>query len=154
MRGEHCCCGYDRSWFGWRPPQVGPSGPRDLSAGASIGRIGAKGSASKKTAAQAAASAPVDEAAENAVVDLRPFALSVARDGQADYHKLIKGVGPKLEVLCNSMVFHHFDQIAHWTAEEISWVDETLEGFKGRVTRDEGVEQAKALVTACDVTED
>lgn len=78
----------------------------------------------------------------------------MARDGQADYHKLIKGVGPKLEVLCNSMVFHHFDQIAHWTAEEISWVDETLEGFKGRVTRDEGVEQAKALVTACDVTED
>ncbi|MFT4782362.1 MAG: putative flap endonuclease-1-like 5' DNA nuclease [Paracoccaceae bacterium] len=157
-------------WFGWRPPQGGPSGPRDLSSGASAGRIGAKGSPSKKaaasngttaqahdqvrSAAQAAAPAPVAEGAESAIIGQRPDALSAARDGQADDLKLIKGVGPKLEMLCNSMGFYHFAQIAHWSAEEISWVDENLEGFKGRVTRDEWVAQARALMIAGDVTED
>jgi NADH-quinone oxidoreductase subunit E len=43
------------------------------------------------------------------------------------------------------MGVHHFDQIAGWTAEEIAWVDENLEGFKGRVTRDGWVAQAKIL---------
>jgi NADH-quinone oxidoreductase subunit E len=43
------------------------------------------------------------------------------------------------------MGFFHFDQIAGWTAEEIVWVDENLEGFKGRVTRDGWVEQARLL---------
>ena len=63
----------------------------------------------------------------------------------ADDLKKIKGVGPKLEKLCNSMGFYHFDQIANWTADEIAWVDQNLEGFKGRVTRDKWVEQAKLL---------
>ena len=60
---------------------------------------------------------------------------------------MIKGIGPKLEQLCNSLGFYHFDQIAAWTASEIAWVDENLEGFKGRVTRDEWVSQAKVLAS-------
>lgn len=75
----------------------------------------------------------------------RPEALKAARDGKADDLKLIKGVGPKLEKLCNSLGFYHFDQIAAWKASEIKWVDENLEGFKGRVTRDDWVRQAKIL---------
>ena len=43
------------------------------------------------------------------------------------------------------MGFYHFDQIAAWTAAEIAWVDDNLEGFKGRVTRDEWVAQAAIL---------
>ncbi len=43
------------------------------------------------------------------------------------------------------MGFFHFDQIAGWSAEEIAWIDENLEGFKGRVTRDDWVEQARLL---------
>ena len=39
----------------------------------------------------------------------------------------------------------HFDQIANWTAEEVAWVDENLEGFKGRVSRDDWVSQAQSL---------
>lgn len=78
-------------------------------------------------------------------VGQRPEGLSAARDGQPDDLKLIKGVGPKLEKLCNSLGFWHFDQVAAWTADEVAWVDENLEGFKGRVTRDEWVEQAKSL---------
>ncbi|MBL8562391.1 MAG: NADH-quinone oxidoreductase subunit E [Gemmobacter sp.] len=75
----------------------------------------------------------------------RPEALSAARDGRPDDLKLIKGVGPKLEALLHSLGFYHFDQLAHWTAAEIAWVDENLEGFKGRVTRDEWVQQARDL---------
>lgn len=75
----------------------------------------------------------------------QPARLEAARGGQADDLKKIKGVGPKLEKLCNSMGFYHFDQIANWSAEEIAWVDQNLEGFKGRVTRDDWVAQAKIL---------
>ncbi len=75
----------------------------------------------------------------------RPEALKAARDGKADDLKLIKGVGPKLEKLCNSLGFFHFDQVAKWSADEVAWVDQNLEGFKGRVTRDEWVSQAKIL---------
>jgi len=75
----------------------------------------------------------------------RPRALEAARDGGADDLKLIKGVGPKLEALLHSMGFFHFDQIAAWTAEEVAWVDENLKGFKGRVSRDGWVGQAKIL---------
>lgn len=88
-----------------------------------------------------AAEAPLAEA----LIAARPARLEAARDGQPDDLKLIKGVGPKLEALLHSLGFYHFDQIAGWTAAEIAWVDENLEGFKGRVTRDEWVAQARDL---------
>ena len=75
----------------------------------------------------------------------RPAGLTGARGGAADDLKRIKGVGPKLEQLCHSLGFYHFDQIAAWTADEIAWVDDNLEGFKGRVTRDDWVAQARIL---------
>lgn len=87
----------------------------------------------------AAAAAPVEAA--------RPVALAAARAGGADDLKRIKGIGPKLEVLCNTLGFFHFDQIAGWTAAELAWVNSNLEGFKGRATRDQWVEQAKLLAT-------
>ena len=40
----------------------------------------------------------------------------------------------------------HFDQIASWTEKEIAWVDDNLEGFKGRVTREDWVQQARDLM--------
>jgi predicted flap endonuclease-1-like 5' DNA nuclease len=75
----------------------------------------------------------------------RPEALDGPRGGQPDDLKKIKGVGPKLEKLVNEMGFYHFDQIAAWTEAEIAWVDENLKGFKGRVSRDNWVTQAKIL---------
>ena len=74
-----------------------------------------------------------------------PARLQSAREGQADDLKLIKGVGPKLEKLLHSMGFFHYDQIAAWSAAEIAWVDDNLEGFKGRVSRDNWVDQAAQL---------
>ena len=75
----------------------------------------------------------------------KPKTLKQARRGKADDLKLIKGVGPQLEKLCNKLGFYHFDQVAKWTREEVAWVDENLEGFKGRVSRDKWVNQAKVL---------
>ncbi|WP_108484621.1 NADH-quinone oxidoreductase subunit E [Oceaniglobus ichthyenteri] len=75
----------------------------------------------------------------------RPASLTGARDGKADDLKMIKGVGPKLEELLHGLGFYHFDQIAAWTPAEIAWVDDNLEGFKGRVMRDDWVAQAKVL---------
>lgn len=94
------------------------------------------------TADLAAARAAVSAASGAAA---KPLALSAPRGGKADDLKQIKGIGPKLEILCNRLGFWHFDQIAAWTPAEIAWVDENLEAFKGRVTRDDWVAQARAL---------
>ena len=98
-------------------------------------------------AAAAPLHAPAPAAAPSAtpLAPRRPAGLTGARSGAADDLKRIKGVGPKLEQLCHSLGFYHFDQIAAWTADEIAWVDENLEGFKGRVTRDDWVAQARIL---------
>ncbi|TCP58641.1 putative flap endonuclease-1-like 5' DNA nuclease [Rhodovulum bhavnagarense] len=88
------------------------------------------------------APAPAPAVAE---IGKRPAALSGPRAGGADDLKRIKGVGPKLEKLCNALGFYHYDQIAKWTADEVAWVDENLEGFKGRVSRDDWVAQARIL---------
>ncbi len=78
-------------------------------------------------------------------VAAKPQGLTAARGGVADDLKRVKGIGPKLEQLCHSLGFYHLDQIANWTAAEIAWVDDNLEGFKGRVTRDNWVAQARDL---------
>ncbi len=97
-----------------------------------------------KPAAQAKPAAN-DAAAAEPAAKAKPQGLTAARAGKADDLKLVKGIGPKLEILCHKLGFFHFDQIANWTASEIAWVDENLEGFKGRVTRDEWVVQARDL---------
>ena len=62
----------------------------------------------------------------------------------------MKGVGPKLAALCNSLGIWHFDQIAGWSEAEVDWVDAHIEGFKGRVRRDDWVAQAKRLSSGGD----
>jgi NADH-quinone oxidoreductase subunit E len=76
---------------------------------------------------------------------IRPQPLAAARGGAADDLTRLKGVGPVLARLLNDLGVYRFDQIAAWTAEEVAWVDENLEGFKGRVSRDDWVAQAKAF---------
>ncbi len=113
-----------------------------------------KAPAKKKAAPKKAADAGVDYdgdgVVEGANEGTRPEALDGPRDGKADDLKKIKGVGPKMEKLCNSLGFYHFDQIASWNADEVAWVDANLEGFKGRVTRDTWVEQATLLAAGKD----
>lgn len=82
-----------------------------------------------------------------AAAAVKPATLIRPR-GVADDLKLINGIGPALEDLCHTLGFWHFDQIAAWTPAEIAWVDANLAGFKGRVSRDDWVGQAKALMAA------
>jgi NADH-quinone oxidoreductase subunit E len=98
-------------------------------------------------AANVSASASATPDVETAEEAARPEALSSARAGGADDLKMIKGVGPKLEIMLNDLGFYHFDQIAAWSAAEVAWVNDNLAGFKGRVSRDNWVEQARKLAT-------
>lgn len=75
----------------------------------------------------------------------KPQMLDAAREGGPDNLKEVKGIGPKLEQLCHSLGVYHFDQIASWGAAEVAWMDANLKGFRGRVSRDDWVGQAKIL---------
>ncbi|MBM1814337.1 NADH-quinone oxidoreductase subunit E [Pseudosulfitobacter pseudonitzschiae] len=75
----------------------------------------------------------------------KPRTMKAPRKAGADDLKLIKGVGPKLEAMLNEMGYFHYDQIAKWGPAEVEWADQNLVGFKGRVSRDNWVEQAGKL---------
>lgn len=93
----------------------------------------------------AVAAAVADPAPAVAVVGTKPEGLSAPRGGVADDLQEISGVGPKMENLLHGLGYFHFDQVAAWSASDVAWVDENLEGFKGRVSRDNWVAQAKKL---------
>lgn len=100
-----------------------------------------------KPAAKPAKATKPEPAPKPAVAGGKPDGLSTARDGGADDLKMIKGVGPKLEGVLNALGYFHFDQIAGWSGADVAWVDENLQGFKGRVSRDNWVDQAKSLAS-------
>jgi predicted flap endonuclease-1-like 5' DNA nuclease len=75
----------------------------------------------------------------------KPKALKAARKGVADDLKVIEGIGPAMEKLLNEGGVFHIDQIAAWGPAEVEWMDGNLKGFKGRVTRDKWVAQAKLI---------
>jgi NADH-quinone oxidoreductase subunit E len=104
-------------------------------------KAAAKAAAPKAKAAKPAAASGSSAPAKAA----KPKVLTAPRKGKADDLKMIWGVGPKLEALCNRLGFFHFDQIAAWTEAELAWVDDNLEGFKGRASREKWVAQAKVL---------
>lgn len=112
-------------------------------AAAAAAKAEADAAAAASAAATAAPAAPAAPAGEGD--GTRPAALDGPRSGTADDLKRIKGVGPKMEQTCNALGFYHFDQIAAWTADEVQWVDQNLKGFKGRVSRDAWVDQARLL---------
>ncbi|WP_439156193.1 NADH:ubiquinone oxidoreductase [Yoonia sp.] len=122
-------------FLGWRDPAPGPGQARSDSAPAPVA------APAKKAAPEKAA----PEKAADAAATGKPALLSAAREGGADDLKQIKGVGPKLEKTLHEMGIYHFDQIAAWGPAEQAWIDDNLEGFKGRATRDDWVQQAKTL---------
>jgi NADH-quinone oxidoreductase subunit E len=62
----------------------------------------------------------------------RPKGITAARSGKADNLQRISGVGPKNEGILNNLGIYHFDQIAAWTPEHVTWVDDHLR-FNGRI---------------------
>lgn len=100
--------------------------------------------AKPKTSSTKTATATAKPAKKPVAADGKPE-LFAKPQGAADDLKMIKGVGPKLETLLNTLGVWHFDQIAGWRKKEVQWVDENLEGFKGRIERDDWIKQAKTL---------
>ena len=74
----------------------------------------------------------------------RPKGIAEARNGKPDELQRISGIGPKNEKILHTLGFFHFDQIADWTPQQVSWVDDHLK-FNGRIGREEWIEQAKLL---------
>jgi small subunit ribosomal protein S2 len=73
--------------------------------------------------------------------------LFSAPEGKSDDLKKIGGVGPALERKLNALGITRYDQIAGFSDEDVEKVDTAL-NYKGRVTRDDWVGQAKSLVDA------
>jgi len=99
----------------------------------------------KKTPVAAAPEGDVAVAERPAAEGVKPAALTAPRDGKGDDLQTLEGVGPALEKLCHELGIFHFDQIASWGPAEVAWMDSNLKGFKGRVTRDRWVAQAKLI---------
>ena len=83
------------------------------------------------------------------VAGKKPRTLKQARKAGADDLKRIKGVGKVIEGKLNDLGIYHYDQIAKWNRKEINWVS-TFLSFKGRIDREDWIEQAKRLAAGED----
>lgn len=103
----------------------------------------------KAAKAKAEPKPKAEKAAKPKVAKSKPQALvrlEAPRDGKPDDLQEIEGIGPALEKLVNSLGFFHFDQIAAWTDADVALIDAEMKKFKGRITRDRWVEQARIIV--------
>jgi large subunit ribosomal protein L21 len=103
----------------------------------------------------AAAAEPAAAAAEPAAAAAEPAALAepaaaakptgAADQGAADNLSLISGVGPKIKQSLGELGYTRFAQIAALTPEEIETIETALKS-KGRIARDEWIDQARELM--------
>lgn len=96
-----------------------------------------------------AAPAPLAEAPPAPVVT-GPAATPVdvpppAPAGPPDQLTRMKGVGPKVAALLSDNGITRFDQIAALSDAEAASLDAKLGAFKGRIARDQWIEQARLL---------
>ncbi|MDJ0628879.1 MAG: 50S ribosomal protein L21 [Rhodobacter sp.] len=120
-------------------------GTGSVSAAAVAAAAPKKAKAKKPAKSEEPPKAEVSDAAGEAGEGTRPAnLLTEAREGGPDDLKKISGVGPKLEGLLHENGVFHFDQIAAWGPDEITYMDDKL-SFKGRIERDNWIEQAKKL---------
>lgn len=103
----------------------------------------ATATAKPKAAPAAKAAAPAKEKPAPkpaAAVKTAPAAPQIPDD-----IALLKGVGPKLVALLQSMGVTSLEQIAAWSAADVTEIDSKLGAFAGRIKRDNWVDQAKLL---------
>ena len=74
-----------------------------------------------------------------------PRLLKSAKFGSRDDLKKISGIGPKLEAMLNQNGVYYFWQVAEWAAADVKLMNDRLDGFNGRIQRDNWVSQAKKL---------
>jgi len=104
--------------------------------------LGGLGEIVAAAAGEEAAAAAEPEAVP-APVSAPPVSAPAA--GAGDDLRRIKGVGPKLVTLLDSLGVTSFAQIAAWSDADIDRIDARMGAFAGRIRRDSWVEQAKYL---------
>ncbi len=87
---------------------------------------------------------PAEEPGAPQPTELLPPFLDAPR-GTPDNLMLMKGVGGRFAARLNEIGVFHFRQIASWSPEEVRIADSKLDTFRGRIERDQLVEQAKLL---------
>lgn len=76
----------------------------------------------------------------------RPPELPAPRYGRADELRKIKGIGQKTESSLHDLGIYHFEQIAAWQPGHVEWLEGRI-AVKGRISREQWVEQATLLFT-------
>lgn len=107
--------------------------------------VAAKKMTVKKPAAAAAPKAAPAKMAKAKSVAAKPAAKPKPKIIVPDNLELLKGVGPKLNALLKAQGITSFEQVANWTAADVSEIDSKLGSFAGRIGRDNWVDQAKLL---------
>ena len=69
--------------------------------------------------------------------------IAAPQSGKDDL-KLIRGIGPKNEMILNELGVYRFCQIGQWSAENAVWVGHHI-AFPGRIERERWIDQAKLL---------
>lgn len=107
------------------------------------------GGKAAKPAKKAAAKKPAAEKAEKPAAAKETTKKAApkkeAKAAAGDDLSKISGVGPVIVGKLEKLGITTFQQIADWTADDIARIDEEL-SFKGRIERENWVEQAKELI--------
>ena len=98
-------------------------------------------------AQMAAETAPEPVSAPEPAAAPAPAAAAPAETAAGDDLRKIKGLGPKMLTLLNSLGVTRFAQIAAWSDADLDDLDGKLGAFAGRPRRDNWVEQAKLLAS-------
>ena len=79
------------------------------------------------------------------IIDAKVHAELPGASGPPDDLQILKGVGPKLAAILNQRGLTRFEQIAKLSPGQVETLDESLGAFRGRLARDQIVEQADYL---------
>ncbi len=85
------------------------------------------------------------KAASGPVEPEPPTCLLTSPPDKVDDFKQIKGIGKAVEEALNGLGIYQFQQLVELEDEDIQWVDEHLDRFRGRITRDDWIGQAAQL---------
>lgn len=110
-----------------------------------IGGAGGGSSASSSSSSKPAASSDTGGGKLDAAANLAAAAAVPASSGTGDDLTEISGIGEVLKDKLYGLGITTFQQIADLTPEGVTEIDEQL-NFKGRIEREEWIEQAKELV--------
>ena len=118
-----------------------------ISVGGKTTKAAPKAEIKPENAPTADKSAEAPATAEPAKAESAELKFMDGPNGEPDDLKKISGVGPKIEDQLNELGIYHFSQVMAFSTEEIAMVDEKL-NFKGRIERDDWVNQATELSQA------